>query len=70
MDDPAKREADRRRAREKAVHDAAEAMSVVMINVPLLRAHVLTFEGRLLLDDIVAASERFPGLVDRLRQSI
>lgn len=70
MDDPAVREADRRRAREKAVHDAAEAMSVIMINVPLLREHVRSFEGRQLLDDIAAASDRFPDLVDRLRATI
>lgn len=68
--DPAAREGDRRRAREKAVHDAAEAMSVIMINVPLLRAHVRSFEGMQLLDDITAASDCFPGLVDRLRQTI
>lgn len=59
-----------RQEREKAVHAAAEAMSVIMINVPLLREHVLTFEGRQLLDDIATASARFPALIDRLRQTM
>ncbi len=56
-------------SRSEALHSLSEAVSVLLLGVAALRAHVADPDGLVILADLEDACERCGPLFDRLRRA-